>query len=326
MSLPSIQRVFLESVASSDPEGRFVEVDNILTYYKVAIPQHQYHNSQNYYPSINEQNKPVILCLHQFMGNLYTWRFQMQSLADATGCHVVAYDRPAYGFTERPTQWEENKNPYTSEFLVEFTVQFMRAIGYGEKKIIFIGCSIGPAISCAVALKYPHLVHSIIMLGPSLKDDDQGPPPAARFIVGSLPGRLYLKAALYRNFPLTILYHDVNTVPEWESVVKPCYRVPLTLPNFYEGVSWAMKYFVPLEVMNYKSFLQQYPICFVCGDADKYTHVDRHKKVYSELSSGAPPNALIEFHVLESCGHIPQDEKPEEVLNLCINFIKRTGV
>ncbi|RHZ44711.1 hypothetical protein Glove_712g31 [Diversispora epigaea] len=58
MSLPSIQRVFLESVASSDPEGRFVEVDNILTYYKVAIPQHQYHNSQNYYPSINEQNKP----------------------------------------------------------------------------------------------------------------------------------------------------------------------------------------------------------------------------------------------------------------------------
>ncbi|CAG8576333.1 1525_t:CDS:2, partial [Diversispora eburnea] len=97
-----------------------------------------------------------------FMGNLYTWR--LQSLAD--------------------------------EFLIEFTVQFMRAIGY---------------------------------------------------------------AALCRNLPLITNYHDVDAVPELEFVVKPFYQV------------------------------------------------------HPELSSGAPSNALLEFHVIEKCGHLPQDEKPEEV-------------
>lgn len=87
-----------------------------------------------------------------------------------------------------------------------------------------------------------------------------------------------------------------------------------------------MKYFVPLEVMSYKSFLQQFPILFLSGDDDKYTHPEKHKEVYTELSSGAPPNSLLEFHVIENCGHIPQDEKPQEVLNLCINFIRRTGI
>lgn len=98
----------------------------------------------------------------------------MQPLADALGCHVVAYDRPTFGFTERPTQWEEHKNPYTQQASVEFCVEFMRTIGYGGRKIIFIGTSGGATMSCSIAIKYPHLVHCIIMLGPALKAEDQG--------------------------------------------------------------------------------------------------------------------------------------------------------
>src|ERR1043166_1374710 len=112
--LPSVQRTFLESIAlSSDPEGRFIEVNGIQTYYKLAIPQKHQQLLQQQQPIPNESNKPVILLLHQIFGNLYTWKNHMQPLADATGCHVIAYDRPTFGFTERPTQWEEGKNPYT---------------------------------------------------------------------------------------------------------------------------------------------------------------------------------------------------------------------
>src|SRR2546430_945567 len=93
--LPSIQRVFLESiVSSSDPEGRFVEVNGIQTYYKLAIPETHQQLLQQKQLIPNEPNKPVILLLHQILGNQYTWRHQMQPLANATGCHVIAYDRP----------------------------------------------------------------------------------------------------------------------------------------------------------------------------------------------------------------------------------------
>jgi pimeloyl-ACP methyl ester carboxylesterase len=173
--LPSVQRDFLESIVSlSDREGRFVEVNGIQTYYKLAIPQRHQQLLQQQQPVPNEPNKPVILLLHQIFGNLYTWKDLMQPLADATGCHVIAYDRPTFGFTERPTQWEEGKNPYTQLASVDFATQLVLNLGYNGKKIAFIGVSTGAAISCAVAIKYPNLVHSLCLLGPSLAPEDQG--------------------------------------------------------------------------------------------------------------------------------------------------------
>ncbi|CAG8626232.1 4364_t:CDS:2 [Cetraspora pellucida] len=326
MSLPSIQRVLLQSIATADPEGRFVEVDNIQTYYKIAIPQHHQILLQNQQPLPYEPHKPVILCLHHFLGNLYTWKFLMQPLADATGCHVIAYDRVAFGFTERPIQWEEGKNPYTQPAAVEFVVQLLVQLGYGTKKVVFVGCSAGAAISSSVAIRYPDLVHSLILIGPSLRPDDQGPPPVARNILGSASGRLFLKAILYRYLPFTTLYHDVNSVSEWETVVKPCSRVPLTLPNFYEAVSWLMKYFIPLEILPNKHRLQRFPIIYITGDDDKYLHVDKHKETFDELIDSAPENAVLEYYMLEKCGHLPQDEKPQETLDLVINFLRRLGV
>jgi pimeloyl-ACP methyl ester carboxylesterase len=175
MALPSIQRVFLESlVSSSDPEGRFVEVEGILTYYKLAIPQSHQQLLQRQQLIPNEPNKPVIILLHHILGNLYTWRHHMQPLADATGCHVIAYDRPTFGFTERPTQWDELKNPYTQLASVDFLVHLAYNLGYHGKKLALVGVSSGAAISCAVAIKYPNLVHSLHLLGPSLTPEDQG--------------------------------------------------------------------------------------------------------------------------------------------------------
>ncbi|PKC56049.1 alpha/beta-hydrolase [Rhizophagus irregularis] len=325
--LPSIQRVFLESiVSSSDPEGRFVEVNGVQAFYKLVIPASHRQLIQKKQLVPNEPNKPVILLLHQNLGNQYTWRHLMQPLADATGCHVIAYDRITFGFTERPTQWEEGKNPYTQEASVEFALQFVNNLGYGEKKIVFVGVSAGAAISCTIAIRYPHLVHSLCLLGPSISPDDQGPPPIGRHILGSAPGRLFLKAALYRYLPLTTLYHDPDSIPDWETVVKPNYRVPLTLPNFYESLSWLMKYFVPLEILPHKRYLAQVPMLYISGDDDKYLHIDKHREIFDDIISVAPSDAKIEFKVIQNCGHLPQDEKPQEVLDSIINFLYRVGI
>lgn len=321
--LPSIQRVFLESIASADPEGRFVEVNGIRTYYKLAIPR--IHQQQQLIP--DEPNKPVILLLHHLLGNLYTWKHHMQSLADETGCHVIAYDRPTFGFTERPTQWEEEKNPYTQLASVDFVIQLVFNLGYSGKKIALVGVSSGAAISCAVAIKNSNLIHSLTLLGPSLEPEDQGPPgPIGRHILGTAPGRLLLKAALYQSLPLTNLYHDVNSIPDWETKIKPSYQVPLTLPNFYESVSWFMKYFIPLEILPNKKLLSQVPILYIVGDDDKFLHVDNHKKIYDEIALVAPQNVRIEFKVIENCGHLPQEEKPQEVLNCIVDFLSRIGI
>ncbi|CAH1760780.1 7444_t:CDS:2 [Entrophospora sp. SA101] len=322
MSLPSIQRVFLESISSVDRDGHFVIVDGIQTFYKLSIPQNQHGLLED---NVNH-NKPVIVCLHQVFGNLYTWKHQMQPLADATGCHVIAYDRPAFGFTERITQWEEGKNPYTQEAACEFLLKFLSSTGYGGRRFVFMGSSAGAAISSYVAIKYPQIVYALILIAPSLKAEDQGPPPISCTILGTFPGRLFLKAALYKNLPMLTLYNDVNTISDWETVVKPCYRTPLTLPNFYEAASYIMRYFIPLEILPHKHILQRLPILYITGENDKYTSFENHQQIFEDLRSNSPPNAILQFKGIAECGHLPQDEKPQEVLRLSIEFLRNLGL
>jgi len=40
--------------------------------------------------------------VHGFGGGAFAWRNIMQPLADAAGCRVIAFDRPAFGKPMRP--------------------------------------------------------------------------------------------------------------------------------------------------------------------------------------------------------------------------------
>jgi pimeloyl-ACP methyl ester carboxylesterase len=88
-----------------------------------------------------------------------------------------------------------------------------------------------------------------------------------------------------------------------------------------------MKYFVPLNILPSKHILTQKPILYISGDDDKYLHVNKHREVFDELlastssSSTSHPNVKMEFKVINECGHLPQDEKPQEVLNTFIEFL-----
>nr|CAG8648032.1 3776_t:CDS:2 [Entrophospora candida] len=265
MSLSSAQRVFLESTASVDPEG----------------------------------HKPVILCLHQIFGSVYTWRHIMQPLANATGCDVIAYDRVTWGFTERPTQWEEGKNPYTQEASCEFILKFLSCLGYANKKIVFVGSSAGCAISSYLSIKYPHIAFALIFLGPSIKLEDQGPPPIACTILGSFPVKLFLKYFISKNLPSQALFHDAKSIPDWETAITPYYTTPSTLPNYYESISFLMKYFIPLEILPHKNELQNIPILFMVGDDDKYTTCDVNKSIFEEIKLNSPSDSIMEFKKMD---------------------------
>ncbi|CAJ0633611.1 13520_t:CDS:2 [Entrophospora sp. SA101] len=309
MSLSSSQRVFLESIASADPEGRFVIVDGIQTFYKISVPQQEEKKEELQHVNNNDNtnpDKPVILCLHHILGDLYEWKYIVQPLANATGCHVIAYDRISFGLTERPIQWEKDKNPYTQEALCEFILKFLSCLGYADKKIVFVGASAGGAISSYLSIKYPHITFALIHICPAIKVEDQG----------SFPGRLVLKYYLSRELPSRLLYYDVKSIPDWETVIRPHYRVQLTLPNFYEAISFQLKYFTPLEILPHKNVLQKIPTLFIVGNDDKYTTCDAHKKVFEEIESNSPSDSILEFKVLTQCAHLPHEEKPQENNNL----------
>ena len=42
-------------------------------------------------------DETAIVLVHGFGAGVFAWRHVMQPLADAAGCRVIAFDRPAFG-------------------------------------------------------------------------------------------------------------------------------------------------------------------------------------------------------------------------------------
>jgi pimeloyl-ACP methyl ester carboxylesterase len=79
----------------------------------------------------------------------------MQPLADACQCPVVAFDRPGFGLTSRPSV-TQGTNPYTLEHAAEAAVQLCLALGF--TKMIFAGHADGAVVGLvAVANLSQHM-------------------------------------------------------------------------------------------------------------------------------------------------------------------------
>ena len=95
----------------ADPDSRFVEVNGVMVHYKEM-----------------GQGEPVFILLHGFGASEFSWREVMEPLS--TSGRVIAYDRPAFGLTERPMEgnWT-GTNPYSVQGNVELLDGLMDELG-----------------------------------------------------------------------------------------------------------------------------------------------------------------------------------------------------
>jgi pimeloyl-ACP methyl ester carboxylesterase len=91
----------------ADPDSRFIRLQDVNVHYKSM-----------------GQGQPALVLLHGFGASTFSWREVMQPLARFGT--VIAYDRPAFGLTERPVQWT-GENPYSAQFQAEMVMALMDA-------------------------------------------------------------------------------------------------------------------------------------------------------------------------------------------------------
>ena len=105
----------LPAEALADEDSRFVQTNGLTVHYKTA-----------------GEGQPTFILLHGFGASLFSWREVMPALA-AYGT-VIAYDRPAFGLTERPLEWD-GENPYSPQAQVELVIGLMDQLNI-EKAIL----------------------------------------------------------------------------------------------------------------------------------------------------------------------------------------------
>jgi pimeloyl-ACP methyl ester carboxylesterase len=271
--------------ALADPDSRFVEVAGIRVHYK-----------------LQGEGSPAMVLLHGFGASTFSWREVMDPLAeDGT---VVAFDRPAFGLTERPMRNTEDwpgYNPYSPEAQVRLVVELMDALDIPSA--VLIGNSAGGTVAALTALTYPERVDALVLVDAAIYTGG-GTPTWIRPLLNT-PQMRHLGPLIARrirdwgrDFGRSA-WHDPDEIPPefWEG-----YLTPLRAEN-WDRALWE------LTSASRSSDLSEHlddltlPVLVITGDDDRIVPTEQSIRLAEEL-----PNAQLV--VLEACGHIPQEECP----------------
>jgi pimeloyl-ACP methyl ester carboxylesterase len=285
----------------ADPDGRYAEVGGIGLYHKAA--------------GIGE---PGFLLLHGFPSSLFTWREVLGPLAAQS--LTVAYDRPAFGLTERPMPGEwTGESPYSTRRQAGLAVGLMDHVGM--ERAILVGNSAGGAVAIQVALDNPYRVAALILVSPavSLGESSGGSHwlpdwlvPLARTPQGRRIGPLLLRNIQAWGRDLAArAWHDPSKISDevWKG-----YLLPLRAENWDRALWESLLASEPLDINGRLGELTM-PILVITGDDDRVVPTEQSIR----LAGGWKGAHLV---VLPECGHAPQEECPAAFLQAVLDFAR----
>lgn len=122
-----------------------------------ARVEHGYADSNGvkiHYASLGQG--PLVLMIHGFPDHWYTWRYQMEALAD---CYqVVAMDLRGYNLSDQPKGIEN----YAMQLLVGDVLSVISHLGH--QQAILVGHDWGGAIAWQCAIHVPALIQKLVIL------------------------------------------------------------------------------------------------------------------------------------------------------------------
>jgi pimeloyl-ACP methyl ester carboxylesterase len=251
---------------------------------------------------------PAVVLVHGFASSLYTWKDVIPALA--SGHDVVALDLPGFGQSDQPADLSFEDFPRAVLGLMD-----RLAIG----KAALVGNSMGGATAAIVAAEEPERVDALVLIDAA--GFNLGPSERPRMVsfamsrVGSLLARLPGKR-LVVEASLRQVFHDSSHItPERLSEYLAAASRPGTFPAIRSlGASSADRQAVVTQSLP----RIRARALVLWGDDDRWIPI-----AHADRFVAAIPGARKV--VIPSCGHVPQEEKPEEVARLLVAFLAEAG-
>lgn len=258
---------------------------------------------------------PLLVLLHGFGASSFSWQKVSEPLTQFGD--VVAYDRPAFGFTERPTEWG-SLNPYSLEGQKSILDSLIAKFGAG-RKVVLVGHSAGGQIAAEFARLNPEKVSSLILVDPAILTTGGVPswltwvldiPQLDRvgpLLVGQISssGDSVIRRSWFDESKITQEIYDG-------------YRAPLEIKG-WERAFWEFVKAPRVTELsaNLSEVLQGTLV--ITGDTDNIVPTAEAVKLATLL-----PSAQLE--VIANTGHLPQEESPEAFIDAIKKHAKFLGL
>lgn len=276
----------------ADPDSQFIEINGLSLHVKTA-----------------GQGDPVFVLLHGFGASLYSWNAVMEPFSQIG--KVIAFDRPAFGLTERPLDWE-GQNPYGLEAQVALVVGLLDH--FGVQSAILVGNSAGGTVAMQTALAYPERVSALILVDPAVYNGG-GAPSWIRPLLAT-PQMRHLGPLVARQIQvrgpqlIEMAWHDpAKLQPETIAL----YKKPLQVDNWDKAL-WELTLASRASKLDKRLDELTLPILVITGDDDRIVPTADSIRLAGEL-----PNASLV--VIEAAGHVPHEEQPAEFMDAVREFL-----
>lgn len=246
---------------------------------------------------------PLIILMHGFGASTFSWREVAKPMSKLG--EVIAYDRPAFGFTERPTSWS-GVNPYGFQGNFELLNGLLAKYG-AKRQIVLVGHSAGGQLAAEYARLNPSKVDALVLVDPAILTTG-GSPDGIDWLyqipqVAKLGPILVSSIARSGDDLLRKSFADQSKITQ---AVYDGYHQPLKVKG-WEKAFWNFATAPRKNQLADNLSTLKTPTLLITGDADTVVPTKDTLKLDKLITNS-------ELEVIEKAGHLPHEEQPAEFL------------
>ena len=280
------------------PQGQIKSPTQLDHFINVAGVNYHYRS----YPGDGED----IVLLPGFASSTYTWEALAPSL-QADGHHVWALDMKGFGWSDKPR--DAQYDPVT---LMEDVNNWMAAMDLSN--VILVGNSLGGAVTVLLALEHPERIKKMVLI------DSGGYPMTPPLIIrmaqlplsGSIMKLFFGRWTVRWNLKAVFYHKDRVT----EEKVTAYYERMCTENALDAQTSVARS----IDFDLFDHYIERVPqiaseALIIWGENDAWIPLENGYRFEKDLTNAT-------MIVMPECGHMPQEEYPQETAQFITNFIE----